>query len=69
MVAAGLMKEGEIDGHEIKSLASFTEENALAIIDLFKDGDNLSKVGKRVFLVLGSMSKYIYMSICIILDE
>jgi hypothetical protein len=46
MVAAGLMKEGEIDGHEIKSLASFTEENALAIIDLFRDGDNLSKVGK-----------------------
>jgi hypothetical protein len=55
MVASGLMKEGEIDGHEIKSLASFTEKNALAIIDLFKYGNNLSKVGKRIFLILRSV--------------
>lgn len=58
MVASGCMKEGEIDGHEIKTLASFNDFHAFAIIDLFRDGDNLSKVGNKSGFLAGIMRRY-----------
>ena len=58
MIVSGSMKEGEIDGHEIKTLASFNEQDALSVIGLFKDGDNLARVGNKSGFLAGIMRRY-----------
>jgi hypothetical protein len=58
LVTAGLMKEGEIDSYEIKSLASFSEDQALTILELFRDGNNLKKVGNKSGFLAGIMRRF-----------
>lgn len=58
LIASGSMKEGEIDGHEIKTLASFNEQDALSVIGLFTDGDNLARVGNKSGFLAGIMRRY-----------
>ena len=58
MVSRGVLKEGEIDGHEIKTLATFSEKDGISVLDLFKDGDNLSKVGNKSGFLAGIMRRF-----------
>jgi NFACT protein C-terminal domain/Heterogeneous nuclear ribonucleoprotein Q acidic domain len=58
MVSRGVLKEGEIDGHEIKTLATFSEKDGISVIDLFKDGDNMSKVGNKSGFLAGIMRRF-----------
>lgn len=58
MVSRGVLKEGEIDGHEIKTLATFSERDGISVLDLFKDGDNLSKVGNKSGFLAGIMRRF-----------
>jgi NFACT protein C-terminal domain/Heterogeneous nuclear ribonucleoprotein Q acidic domain len=58
MVSSSLLKEGELDGQEIRTLATFSEKDALAVIDLFRDGENLSKVGNRSGFLAGIMRRF-----------
>ena len=58
MVSSSLLKEGELDGQEIRTLATFSEVEALAVIDLFRDGENLSKVGNKSGFLAGIMRRF-----------
>ena len=58
MVSGGVLKEGEIDGHEIKTLATFSETDGISVLDLFRDGDNLSKVGNKSGFLAGIMRRF-----------
>lgn len=58
MVSSSLLKEGELDGQEIRTLATFSETEALAVIDLFRDGENLSKVGNKSGFLAGIMRRF-----------
>ena len=58
MVSSSLLKEGELDGQEIRTLATFSEKEALAVIDLFRDGENLSKVGNKSGFLAGIMRRF-----------
>ena len=58
MVSSNLLKEGELDGQEIRTLATFSETEALAVIDLFRDGENLSKVGNKSGFLAGIMRRF-----------
>jgi hypothetical protein len=58
MVIQGGVKETEIDSDEIKSLASFSEEQGLAIVRLFTDGDNLKKIGNKSGFLAGIMRRF-----------
>lgn len=58
MVSFSLLKEGELDGQEIRTLATFSETEALAVIDLFRDGENLSKVGNKSGFLAGIMRRF-----------
>ena len=58
MVSSSLLKEGELGGQEIRTLATFSETEALAVIDLFRDGENLSKVGNKSGFLAGIMRRF-----------
>lgn len=58
MVLSSVLKEGEIDGHEIKTLASFSESHALSILELFSAGDNMSKIGNKSGFLAGIMRRF-----------
>jgi NFACT protein C-terminal domain/Heterogeneous nuclear ribonucleoprotein Q acidic domain len=58
MVSRGVLKEGEIDGHEIKTLATFSEKDGISVLDLFKDGDNMSRVGNKSGFLAGIMRRF-----------
>lgn len=58
MVSSSVLKEGELDGQEIRTLATFSEVEALAVIDLFRDGENLSKVGNKSGFLAGIMRRF-----------
>ena len=58
LISTNVLKEGEIDGHEIRTLASFSEEHALSILGLFSAGDNMSKVGNKSGFLAGIMRRF-----------
>ena len=58
LITTNVLKEGEIDGHEVRTLASFSEEHALSILGLFSAGDNMSKVGNKSGFLAGIMRRF-----------
>ena len=47
LVRGGRMREGEWDNHEIKTLATFPEAHGLAVVGLFRDGEDAKKIGNK----------------------
>jgi hypothetical protein len=58
IILDGLLKESEIDAFEIRCLASFSSVQGVAILNLFREGKNLLKVGNKSGFLAGIMRRF-----------
>ena len=57
VVDAGLLKEGEIDSFEMRNLAALPEADALAVVELFRDGTKEKRIGNKSGFLAGILRR------------